>query len=357
MKDIRIISLLLIFSVLFTFSACSRSAEPTSPSEEQQSAQTQENQPTSESETENSADDSLQQQTGQGSNEKLTEPQNPGFVKIEVGVTETDTDYVYGVFALDSNGNLYFGTDNNSLELIDTNVKDFYSSEGSFYLLKENGDLMKPKGDVMESQDKIYQKNQDLVLFYHDECAEKVSHSILTLPDRSILSYQFKNDIWNPIDISASYVDGDYLGAGIIDKYGTLWYLNRITGELNKIAKNVIDCSYSNRNKIYYSNDIWYITSDHTMHIYQTEPQTDFSFPENVEKTVGSMGQYLAKKTNGDIVFGSLWNGANNTNISGQDMDIYEGYCAILDENGVIHFGEIQQDKIFKEISLIYFPK
>ena len=50
MKDIRLISLLLIFSVLFTFSACSRSAEPTSPSEEQQSAQVQENQPTSESE-------------------------------------------------------------------------------------------------------------------------------------------------------------------------------------------------------------------------------------------------------------------------------------------------------------------
>ena len=69
MKDIRIISLLLIFSVLFTFSACSRSAEPTSPSEEQQSAQTQENQPTSESETENSADDS-QQQTNQDTKEE-----------------------------------------------------------------------------------------------------------------------------------------------------------------------------------------------------------------------------------------------------------------------------------------------
>ena len=67
-------------------------------------------------------------------------------MKIEVGVTETDIDYVYGVFALDSNGNLYFGTDNDSLELIDTNVKDFHSSESSFYLLKENGDLMKPKG-------------------------------------------------------------------------------------------------------------------------------------------------------------------------------------------------------------------
>ena len=349
MKPIRLISLLLALSVLLAFSACSRSAEPTSPNKEQQS--------TSESETENNADNSSQQQqSGQGSTGELTEPQNPGFVKIEVGVTETDIDYVYGVFALDSNGNLYFGTDNDSLELIDTNVKDFHSSESSFYLLKENGDLMKPKGDVMESQDKIYQKDQALMLFYHDERAEKVSHSILTLSDRSILSYQFENDSWNPIDINASYVDGDYLGAGIIDKDGTLWYLNRITGELNQIAENVIDCSYSNRNKIYYSNDIWYITSDHTMHIYQTEPQTDFSFPENVEKAVGSMGQYLAKKTNGDIVFGSLWNGANNTNISGQDMDIYEGYCAILDENGIIHFGEIQQNEIFKEISLIYYP-
>ena len=46
MKDIRLISLLLAISVLFSFSACSRSAEPTSPSEEQ----LQENQSTSESE-------------------------------------------------------------------------------------------------------------------------------------------------------------------------------------------------------------------------------------------------------------------------------------------------------------------
>lgn len=69
MKDILLISLLLALSVLLAFSACSRSAEPTFPSEEQQSTQTQENQPTSESETENSADDS-QQQTNQDTKEE-----------------------------------------------------------------------------------------------------------------------------------------------------------------------------------------------------------------------------------------------------------------------------------------------
>lgn len=50
MKSARLISLLFFLSALLAFSACSRSAEPTSPSEEQQSAQVQENQPTSESE-------------------------------------------------------------------------------------------------------------------------------------------------------------------------------------------------------------------------------------------------------------------------------------------------------------------
>ena len=70
MKSIRLISLLLSLSVLLAFSACSRSTEPTSPSKEQQSAQTQENQPTSESETENSADNSLQQQPGQDAKEE-----------------------------------------------------------------------------------------------------------------------------------------------------------------------------------------------------------------------------------------------------------------------------------------------
>ena len=70
MKSARLISLLFFLSALLSFSACSRSAEPTSPSEEQQSAQVQENQPTSESETENSADDSLQQQTNQDTKEE-----------------------------------------------------------------------------------------------------------------------------------------------------------------------------------------------------------------------------------------------------------------------------------------------
>lgn len=284
---------------------------------------------------------------------KLSETHDQNFVKIEVGAIEVgvDVDYVYGVFALDSNGNLFFGADNNSLEIVDTDVKDFYSSDNSFYILKENGDLM-------SSEDGLYKKDSPLVLFRHDDNAQKVSDSILMLSDGSLLSYQFENESWNLVDINASYVDADYFGAGIIDIDGILWYLNRETGELNQIAENVIDCSYTDRNKVYYSNDIWYITADNTMHLYQTEPQDDssFTFPEDVDAISGEMGQYLAKKESGNIVSGNLWATANDTGMLGKDIDIFGAYYAILDENGEIHFGEIQSDHSLIETQLIVHP-
>ena len=93
MKDILLISLLLALSVLLTFSACSRSAEPTSPSEEQQSAQTQENQPTSENETENSADDSLQQNEEEPTEEELIELLDKAMNEINYLATES-TDFI-----------------------------------------------------------------------------------------------------------------------------------------------------------------------------------------------------------------------------------------------------------------------
>ena len=101
MKDIRIISLLLSLSVLFSFSACSRSAEPTSPSEEQQSAQVQENQPTSESETENSADDSLQQSEEEPTEEELIELLDKAMNEINSLATDPTNDVLYDIFGED----------------------------------------------------------------------------------------------------------------------------------------------------------------------------------------------------------------------------------------------------------------
>ena len=101
MKPIRLISLLLALSVLFSFSACSRSAEPTSPSEEQQSAQVQENQPTSESETENSADDSLQQSEEEPTEEELIELLDKAMNEINSLATDPTNDVLYDIFGED----------------------------------------------------------------------------------------------------------------------------------------------------------------------------------------------------------------------------------------------------------------
>lgn len=91
-----------------------------------------------------------------------------------------------------------------------------------------------------------------------------------------------------------------------------------------KIAENVIDCSYSGRNKVHDSSDIRYITSDHTLHIYQTEKtESEISaFPENIVAAAGDMGHYPIQP-----------------GIRGQGcpMDFFGFYCTYIDEKGKIH--------------------
>ena len=352
--------IVLVIAACLCLSACTeRSANSSQSSEntpssiisdsQEQSEQNQEPQPPAENPS------AEEQAPESNSSQQEEENQTPKFVKIEVGVEKDDG---WGVFALDSNGNLYFGAKNGSLELVDTDVKDFSSPDYySFYVLKENGDIMTP-------QEECYKRDQPLKQLYHNDDAQKVFHSILMLSNGSLISYKFENDSWNPIDIHAAHVDADYFGAGIIDTEGTLWHLNRGTGELNRIAENVIACSYASRNKHYYSDDIWYITADHTMHIFQISPQLPFNcdFPKGVIAVSGSMGEYLAKKESGNVVSntltavvsGSLT--ANDTGISGQYIDVNQELYAILDENGAIHFGEIQLDASLKERMVFTHP-
>lgn len=349
----RYLSIILFLVINLCCSACvprTINTEVAIPNQGAPSEQAHENQPDLENEDEQSLSKTKDEDNGNSSPENSKEIPHPRFVKIEVGAIEIGIDYIHGVFALDSNGNLYFAAEDGNLELIETNAKDF--SNGSFlYLLKENG-------DVLKSQRMDYQKSQPLSLFYHDDRAQKISDSILTLSNGSLLSYHFDNDCWNLIDINASYVDGDYWGAGIIDQNRTLWYFNRQTGEIRQIAEDVIDCSYSGHNELYYSTDIWYITSDHTIHLEKTQALVDSfpSFPKDAEMIAGSMGRYLTKNQEGKVIWGSLWNTPNHTNILGQDIDISGTHCAILDEDGNIHFGEIQQDDCFREIQVISHP-
>ena len=93
MKDIRLISLLLALSVLLTFSACSRSAEPTSPSEKQQS--------TSESETEDGSDDSSQQSEEEPTEEELIELLDEAMNEINSLATNPTNDVLYDIFGED----------------------------------------------------------------------------------------------------------------------------------------------------------------------------------------------------------------------------------------------------------------
>jgi hypothetical protein len=269
------------------------------------------------------------------------------FEKIEVG---TNVDFEYGVFALDNENQLYFGTSNGTMALVDTDVKDFSYTNSGLYVLKENG-------DVLFTNAAGYQEGQPLTVFYQNSGAEQISDTVLTLSDGSVLSYDSENGSWEPVDVMASSVDADYFGAAIIDTDGILWYLNRETEELTRVAESVIDCSYADRNKVYYSDDLWYITEDKVLHLYQTQPDanSNFSLPNNVATVSGYRGQYLITQTDSSTLLGSLTTAPTDASIKSRMVDLFGTYYAILDEDGDIHFGTLQSQGL-EENSLIAHP-
>lgn len=157
----RYLSIILFLVINLCCSACvprTINTEAAVPNQGAPSKQAHENQPDLENENEQSLSKTEHENNGNSSPENSKEIPHPRFVKIEVGAIEIGIDYIHGVFALNSNGDLYFAAEDGNLELIETNVKDF--SNGSFlYLLKENG-------DVMKSQHIDYQKSPLYFIFY-----------------------------------------------------------------------------------------------------------------------------------------------------------------------------------------------
>lgn len=270
------------------------------------------------------------------------------FKKIKVGV---NADFEYGVFAQDVENQLYFGTSNDTMELIDTEVKDFSYTVSGLYVLKENGNIFCAETDE-------YREGQPFSVFYQNSNATQISDTVLTLLDGSVLVYSTENSSWEQVDVTASMVDADCFGAAIIDRDGVLWYLNRRTSELSKISENVVDCSYKDRNKVYYSDDLWYLTEDKRLHLYQTDSDEDvnFDFPDNITAVSGCRGQYIASQTNGNMLYGDLSSNLLEIGIKSQEFDLFGIYYAILDEDGIIHFGTLQLNQGMEEDARIVHP-
>ena len=265
-----------------------------------------------------------------------------------------------GVFALDSTGELYYCSKTGTIEVIESQVKDFSYSSDYLYVLKENGDLLSPEHP--------YQEEIELLLRYSDKEIESISNSVMILSDQSVLHYHFNTDSWNPVDISALKMDAETAGAAIIDTDHTLWYLDRTTEELQKIADDVIDCSFAYMNKAHYSTDLWYVTEDHTMHLHQTllspppaidDEELEDSFPTDVVEITAYLGRYLAKSTDGTYLTGNselLPSPVRAVEIAGQDADVYGKYYAILGQDGNIYFGEIPLNQPLIQLQVFCHP-
>lgn len=328
-------------------SAPAGSEMPESPEAEQPASST----PTAES----TLGSSLSPEVPQGSEQEAApapesqpEPSaSAQFTKVEVGVDGT---FAYGVFALDSKGDLYFYTGNAEGTLVASQVQDFSVTASGFYLLQENGDLY-------FSETGSYQGSQSLALLYRDSSARRVSDSVLTLADGSLLSYNGETGGWDPVDVEAVQVDAGYFGAAVIDANGVLWRLDRETGTLTQIAEDVIHCSYADRSKVYSSDDLWYVTADNTLHLHQTQPQEETAaFPEEVSAVSGCYGQYLAVLTDGSTLYGSLDAAPADAGVQSRAVDLFGTYCAILDGSGEIRFGTLQPGRGLEETLWIAQP-
>ncbi|HIX65690.1 MAG TPA: hypothetical protein H9736_05515 [Candidatus Anaerotruncus excrementipullorum] len=269
------------------------------------------------------------------------------FTKVEVGVDGT---FAYGVFALDSEGDLCFYTGDGAGTPVATQVRDFSATASGFYVLQENGDLY-------FSETGNYQEDQPLTLLYRNSDARRISDSVLTLADGSLLSYNGETSSWDPVDVEAVQVDAGYFGAAVIDAGGVLWRLDRESGALTQIAEDVIHCSYADRNKVYYSDDLWYVTADNTLHLYQTQPQAEAAaFPEEVSAVSGCYGQYLVVLTDGSTLYGGLDAAPADAGVESRAVDLFGIYCAILDGSGEIRFGTLQPGQGLEETLWVAHP-
>ncbi len=280
------------------------------------------------------ADDSIQD--GEETISAENQEESPHFIKAEIG---SRNEYENGAFVLDNLGQLYFySEETENLDLIEKEVQDFSNSQNNLYLLKQNGDLL-------ETGFGGYQEDVPLKTIFHHDDAVFVSNSMLLLSDGSVIQHHFDTDSWNPVNISAKKITANYSGSAIIDENNTLWHFDRFTEKLTKVADHVIDCDYSDKNKIHYSDDIWYIDEDHTLHLV---PSYDTGNPSNLPNSAvsvdsGASGYFLAQQPDSTYIFGNygIEDFMTELKIKGICADISAFWYIILDEDYNLHYGKI----------------
>ncbi len=249
------------------------------------------------------------------------------FVEAEVGLMGDEV----GVYALDSQGELYFCGEDGDMEVLAEGIRDFSEADSRLYLLTEEGKLL--CRDWMDGGKES--------LLYENEEAVALSDTVLILSDSNLLHYHFDSDSWNKLEQKGDMVEADYWGAAILDGEGTLWYLDRLTEDVEKIAEDVIYCSYSHRNKVYLSDDLWYITADHKLYRRSgVGPYTleEVEAPADLQSVTAHMGQALLGLEDGRYRSGD---GSWETDPQCLFADLSGGSYAVIDKNGRIHFGSL----------------
>lgn len=271
-----------------------------------------------------------------------TPAKEASFTKIQVGV---DVGSSYGVFALDSAGQLTFFREDGSQAPVSAGVRDFSATESALYLLKADGNLY-------TTGETGWQEGGELeALPAMGRELAGVSDSMALLADRTVASYRQEGG-WLSVPGLAGVqkLDADYFGAALLDGEGALWYLDREGMALQKVADGVVDCSYTDRSKVYYADDLWYVTQDGALCRWSPQGQAgeDEGLPTGIISVAAYQGSYLALGEDGSYLLGSLESPgqATPTGIGGTQADLFGGRYAILDGEGEIRFGRVQDGSL-----------
>ncbi len=270
------------------------------------------------------------------------------FVKVQVGILD------YEFLTLDSKGVLYaYEEDTDTFDIVMKDVEDFSYTEngGTCYILQKNKEMTIidiRDGDTLQKLFENAGYRQAL------ENIEYISGSLLILKDGTVKEYDFSSNSWLDRDINYKRVIAG-TGFAYTDQNDDLWVWESLKDTPVKVAEDVISFDYIPGDKVFYTDDLWYITKDNKTHLMcYTGSLSDDTFynwsshsssnnlPNDVIEIFAHKYGYIARKTDGTLIYGKEYSkDAHTIDVNAVSVDVYYMNYAMLGEDGKIYYGTL----------------
>ena len=310
--------------------------------------------------------------------------EEPKFVKVKYAYFDDREDpqrYYVGFYALDSAGELFlYDRNQDTLKSIATGIQDFTSGKNSCYYavgLTETGDYWTnyPNDTWPPFDREIDQVFPGVVLYTDGSLAVCSGEWRLYKPEE-----------WNPQNIAIQEIRFVIGWGAALDQDGTLWYLSWNFGREPifswiQVAEEVQQFDFSLGDKLWYTNDVSYRKADDTLAFTPYVSGNPYGPAEALDLPPGTLWfQYQSRNLltqNPDRTYRymppencEVWNEelqeyqydpsleglAFEIPIKGVQADLAWSFVVILDEEGKVHFIEMENRKGIVDEVVISHP-